>query len=180
MRRAPIIALLGLLACAGTNDFNVDVRFSPWELNSIGRAAEQWERATDSPDAVLSLRTGVVLRAGSEFVEDDWEREIDGRVGLFRVQKEESGYIEMVEKYGDFVGLSLEGGPMIVVETYGWNDDLLTRIVLHELGHHFGLHNGASPVMAEFVEQFPACLTLEDVEVFCTDHKCGSMRATCP
>jgi hypothetical protein len=185
-RCAAIVVVSLVAGCypqiGSSNDFAVDAAFTPDELAVIGAAAEQWLSATGSDGARLSLDVGVELRSdGEPFTADAWLTWDGETANLWRVNRSEPGYADLAVAIGTgFEGIAMPGKHVaLVADEFAGAEldrDRLTFLALHELGHHFGLHQGESPLMS----QPQLCVDSSTVALFCSYNDCTSPKGTCP
>jgi Matrixin len=173
-RRLTMFAVLALTAfatgCLG-DPIYVDERFTEEEEQTIRAAADTWYEATNGKATVeyifgqrVDLRdTGrrVMVRADPRAAENAYERYREGDPGG-RHRSWDSEVIVLVPERMDGIDLKY--------------------VVIHELGHHFGVHHVAdeSAIMHFRPNSKSAhCLTMEDLAAFCGANACSpdTMRA---
>jgi hypothetical protein len=144
----------------------VDDRFTPEEEREIQAAADVWSAATNgkgSVDLVFGQRvdlrdTGrrVMVRAGARAAENAYDLFRDGDPGG-RHESWDSEVIVIVPER--MVGIDLK------------------YVVIHELGHHFGVHHVADESAIMYFQPNPKsahCLTRADLRAFCGSNACDS------
>ena len=161
------LALLALSAfgagCIG-GPIYVDDRFTPEEEKEIQAAADAWSAATNgkaSVDLIFGQRvdlrdTGrrVMVRAGERAAENAYDLFREGDPGG-RHESWDSQVIVIVPER--MVGIDMK------------------YVVIHELGHHFGIHHVADQAAVMYFQPNPKsahCLTREDVRAFCGANAC--------
>jgi hypothetical protein len=166
--RATKLAVLALTAfatgCLGTPIY-VDERFTAEEEQTIRAAADTWTAATDGKAAVdfifgqrVDLHdTGrrVMVRAGGRAAENAFELFREGDPG----GRHESWDSEVI---------------VIVPERMDGID--MKYVVIHELGHHFGVHHVSDETAIMYFQPNPKsahCLTREDLSAFCAANSCN-------
>jgi hypothetical protein len=169
-----MLAVLALTAfavgCVG-GPIYVDERFTPEEEREIQAAADVWASATNgkgSVDLVFGQRvdlkdTGrrVMVRAGGRAAENAYQLFREGDPGG-RHESWDSEVIVVVPER--MIGIDLK------------------YVVIHELGHHFGIHHVADETSIMYFQPNPKsvhCLTREDLKAFCAANACNpeSMNA---
>jgi hypothetical protein len=161
-------ALLALTAfatgCLG-NVVYVDERFTDEEEQTIRSAEETWSRATNGKaavDFIFGQRVDindkgrrVMVRAGGRAAENEFELFREGDPG----GRHESWDSEVI---------------VIVPERMQGID--LEYVVIHELGHHFGVHHVPDEAAIMYYRPNPKsahCLTREDLSAFCGANACN-------
>lgn len=178
---ATAICAASSIACTSAHPFpcelTVDTSFTDHEVELIASAADEWEIAT----------------GGIAHVEMTIEAQQPLKHIIKRVDAEEDIRTSPSDSigYGDIphetlipglhrTAISAEIYPqrikhVIASGVYGSTvsyDDLFRQVVLHELGHHFGLDHDSNEnsLMFPFAETF--CITTIDIAQFCSIHGC--------
>jgi hypothetical protein len=163
-----VLAVVALAApaigCVG-GPIYVDERFTEEEEKEIQAAADVWAAATNgrgAVDLVFGQRvdlndTGrrVMVRAGGRAAENAFELFREGDPGG-RHERWDAEVIVIVPER--MVGIDMK------------------YVVIHELGHHFGVHHVADETAIMYFQPNPKsahCLTREDLRAFCGANACN-------
>lgn len=170
------LASLILTSCGGPRNLWVEQTFTDKEVTLIADAVDEWMLATDSPDAQIFVDTGFAYQ--KPFTKEDWDEERDFGV-MFKITTKDPGYKDLG---GDFLGLAnADSGNVIIVSDRIDSDELLYKILLHEVGHLYGLGHAESGIMKQGIfNTEDICIHPEDLDEFCDKHDCGqNARSTC-
>ena len=178
---------VSLSACFPINNrMLIDYKFKPLELELIESAMSEWEQATGSPSATIFISKGAVLTNG-EFTMHDYMI-IDGFARMYRITTNDPGYKSLKDvtdpPSDSYLGISRRGQVIgLVTDQYytcngKFYSDCFYSVVLHELGHFFGLGHSEAGIMSQ--PFFPICLENEAVKAFCNIHRdCVNPHSTC-
>lgn len=164
----------------------IDYQFSGQENKLIDKAIYEWYEGTGSRDAIIY----VFHDAGftQNFTLRDWFR-IDGIARMYKIKKSDPGYKELatgVPPFDEsFVGCSHENTAIVLVEDYFYNpdyilyDDYFYSVLLHEIGHFYGLNHTEHGVMRADKES-PTCIDQIAINRFCNLYStCHNQHSTC-
>ena len=186
----PIVAASILsIGCFNQNrKMLIDYQFTAQENRLIDHAIWEWHEATGSPDAI------VFVYHGAEFAHDftlrDWLI-LDSNARMYKIDRRDAGYEELAKKipsddgsYGEFVGLTSQGRVILMTNNYYYNsrgeffNEYFYSILLHELGHFFGISHTEHGVMSQ--PECPICIDKVAVDKFCNLYPtCHNPHSTC-
>lgn len=190
MNRTPLLlaGLLLLTGCWGTDRrLYLDVNFSVEEERLIQQAANAWAEAADSDEA--QYRVAGRFQGRREFSYDEYEGAHES-AAVFKISAEEEGYSKVradIDEGGDgAVGgqcgiANVDYGRIVLVTecVAGLVDWEFQSLVMHELGHLLGLHDGQGRIMSD--RWWPTCIDAEALVALCDEIDCGPRaHATCP
>ena len=164
-RALGVFALTAFAAGCVGGPIYVDERFTPEEEKEIQAAADVWSAATNGKgnvDLIFGQRVDlrdthrrVMVRAGGRAAENAYELFREGDPGG-RHESWDSEVIVIVPER--MVGIDMK------------------YVVIHELGHHFGVHHVADETAIMYFQPNPKsahCLTIEDLRAFCGANACN-------
>lgn len=187
MKILAVLALsLGVLGCWGTDrELYVEHEFSLEERRIIESAADEWGAAADTEEAHY-IYSGI-FRGNSDF---DFDRDYAGsheHAAIIKSSQDEPGFNELYDDVaadqggGEFCGIANVDYGRIVVTTEcirGLTSPEFRSVVMHELGHLLGLHDGDGRIMSD--EMSPDCVDRESLELLCGILECGpNAHPTC-
>ncbi len=158
-----VVLLLLTAACSPPRDFPVvvhlDARWTDDEAQTIEDALAEWEWATCGFAATTPVR--------------GWRGEHGDGVAIYR-ETSAAPYLKgvLATTWGDSIAVAVDR-----VE-YWDKGELLHRVLLHELGHLWGLEHEQYGVMSIDVYA-PACIDASAVDQFCEVYACECLRPTC-
>jgi hypothetical protein len=190
--------LLGNTGCYSIyHEMDIDAKYSSEEMVIIRESLNDWAAATGSQSALIYTRDNQVIGDGV-FTLADFDDDL-GIATMQKVSKSDPGYPDMVAELGEKpAGVAREGQLVLTVtETFyknskGFQDPSGTfdetyfhMVLLHELGHFFGLMHGDGSLMVPGPDANgnvpPDCIDQMSVENFCNIHgDCITPHATCP
>ena len=196
-----LLSLAVLLANTGCysiyHEMDIDAKYSGEEMVIIRESLNDWASATGSQSARISIRDHQVIGDGV-FTIDDFDDDL-GTATMQKVSKSDPGYPDMVAELGEKpAGVGREGQLILTVtEAFyknknGFQDSSGTfdehyfhMVLLHELGHFFGLMHGDGSLMVPGPDSNgavpPDCIDQNSLDNFCAIHgDCLNPKMTCP
>ena len=188
-----LLSLSILLANTGCysiyHEMDIDAKYSGEEMVIIRESLNDWASATGSESARISIRDHQVIGDGV-FTLADFDDDL-GIATMQKVSKSDSGYADMVAELGERpAGVGREGQLVLTVTEAFYKKGALDEtyfhmVLLHELGHFFGLQHGDGSLMVPGPDANgnvpPDCIDQMSVENFCNIHgDCITPHATCP
>jgi hypothetical protein len=163
-----------LISCGSPVTLAIDSRFTDHEIEILESAADEWVRATDSGDAIIFFANHFYY---DRFTKDEWKKNLEYGL-LFKISTTDQGYKELVKQQGgDFVGIASEHTGNIALRTDVIHEDyILRRVMMHELGHLYGLSHSARGLMGGHPDdkgENSDCIHAVDLERFCEKNYCG-------
>ncbi len=173
-----LIFFLLLVGCADPYTLSVDTTFSERESELIERAVEEWMIACDCDDASVFFRWD--LPNDDDLITyEEWDKDRDYGA-LWRMTASDPAYMELiVEREGHFRGLHSRAGTSskiaLVVDRID-NEYEFYHVILHELGHMYGIEHQLSGVMrsGSLTLKIEACIDWRALSVFCDMHDDGA------
>jgi len=163
-----LILLLLLSGCADEYSLAIEKEFSNEEIQMIESAVDEWMEACDCYDASVFFRydlpTTTTLQYSNFLTTRSYGR-------IWKVHTNEPAYIDgEKEKDGvSFRGMHFDGNIMLVD---GKLDKMFYPVILHELGHMYGIKHQVSGVMLGDGD-IPGCIDWLALSEFCDEHACG-------
>jgi len=161
----------------------IDYKYTPQELAIIHLAFNEWEKATGSEEAHISHMENMFID-DNVFNDDDFHSNF-GMAVMHKVSRSDPGFSLLVDEFDNKVaGVGREGEMIITVtESYTRSDgslkeDWLKTILIHELGHFYGLDHGDGLLMVP--AGAPNCIDQLTVDSYCEEHgDCVNPRNSC-
>ena len=188
-----LLSLAVLLANTGCysiyHEMDIDAKYSGEEMVIIRESLNDWAAATGSQSALIYTRDNQIIGDGV-FTIDDFDDDL-GIATMQKVSKSDPGYQPMVDEQGAKpAGVGREGQLVLTVTEAFYKKGSLDEtyfhmVLLHELGHFFGLMHGDGSLMVPGPDADgnvpPDCIDQMSVENFCNIHgDCLNPKATCP
>ena len=163
----------------------VDSDFTDHEVDMINDSVDQWMTACDCDAA------GVFMRYDLHDNDDtltyqEWSRR--GKYGrMWKVYTSDPAYQQESSKRGSFTGLEKgtpwQNGNIAIVMDRIHSDAAFQAVVMHELGHMYGVGHLPTGLMAPTFDVRKAvydCVDWDALVKFCDKHDCGPEAApTC-
>ena len=168
--------VLSANAC-NANSFAIEDEFTDREVELIHKAIDEWIEATDSDGAVIFTREG--YSAGHKFdYFKDWLGGPEYPV-LHKMRSNDPGYNPLKISVGyDYAGAARERWRIAIVEDYIDSEDEFYHVILHEIGHFYGIEHQADGLMAR--SSYHTCIDVVALGAFCDIYSCGRNRhVTC-
>lgn len=166
-----IASIVGISACYPKyNDVVIDNKYTKWELKIIDDTIKEWYMATGSESASLYTQVGHI--GDGIFDIDDYTHDF-GYATIQKVSRLDPGFQELADEFGNIpAGVGRDGQIVITVTEEFYRPDFnVTRfhtVMLHELGHFFGLDHNEGGIMTRGTKL--VCIDQETVDYFCDDH----------
>jgi hypothetical protein len=182
--------LLGNTGCYSIyHEMDIDAKYSSEEMVIIRESLNDWASATGSQSALIYTRDNQVIGDGI-FTISDFDDDL-GIATMQKVSKSDPGYADMVGELGEKpAGVGREGQLVLTVTEAFYkkgslNEEFFHMVLLHELGHFFGLMHGDGSLMVPGPDANgavpPDCIDQNSVDNFCSIHgDCINPHATCP
>ena len=173
------ILAFNLLHCGGSEDYKdlaIEDEFLPDEVELIEAAIDEWVIATDSGAAIIFTRTGYESHHEFNYY-DDWAHGPDFPI-LYKIYTKEQGYTAMYVSRGEhFCGIARADIRVgLVGDCTDDNPEHFYQLILHELGHFYGLNHSLAGLMRETVAW--GCIDQFTVDAFCIENECGPWAGT--
>ena len=153
------------------NAFAIEDQFTASEKKMIYAAIDEWIEATDSDSAWIFTRED--YHKGHPF---SWARDWVGGPEfpvLYRIKSTDPGYATLKISIGhDYAGAALERARIAVVSDHIDSPAEFYRVMLHEIGHFYGISHQADGLMAEH-DQTTNCIDQVSLGEFCQLYHCG-------
>ena len=164
--------LFFLAGCADEYSLSVEEEFTNEEVQMITSAVDEWMTACDCYDASVFFRFDLKTTTNLQY--SDWkDRKTYGRV--WKTGSSENAYLEVKErKNTKFRGLHQNGNIMMVSDHL--RGDTFYVVILHELGHMYGIEHQESGLMGIGPQDAKdnGCIDWRAISEFCDMHKCGN------
>jgi len=166
-----------LSGCYGDpHSFAIEDTFTDEEVEVIKEAVAEWQLATDSSDADLIITEG--LHRDEAFdLDKHWYGSTDHGT-IYKIHDYEHGYYELRESMTgrDYDGAALSPDRILVVGNK--SKRRLKQIILHELGHIYGIDHQDKGLMSSKPTQI--CIDTHTLIEFCEEWSCGpNAHGTC-
>lgn len=168
-------ACIYAVACSPTRDLLVDDSFSSKEQALINDAIGEWAEAISSPSADIKI----IGTTDHTFIIDDFYTWKDVG-GIYKIHITDSSYIELNEDldFCHFGGYSNDLYGIIVIAVEHVPSSRFKRVILHELGHLYGLEHSDSGIMKPRGEV--DCVDEHAIAQFCDENDCtAEAHSTC-
>lgn len=165
-----LISLLLLVGCSGKYSLSVEKEFTDEEVELITSAVDEWMIACDCYDASVFFRFDLPTTKNLETSEYEDAKDY-GR--LWKINKNEPVYIDRKkDRNKDFNGRHFSGNIVLLDSLEGVS---LTGVMLHELGHLYGIDHQVSGLMASDGGKY-GCIDWRALSEFCDIdmHTCGA------
>lgn len=172
---------VGLLGCADdAYTLAVEREFTDDEVIMIESAVEEWIVACDCEDAAVFFRYDLSDNDNS-LSYDEWKNH-DGFGRLWKMHVTDPAFLEeerqRVKKgEGSFVGIHRDGNIGLVAEKLEDNENNFYNVMLHELGHMYGIKNhlpdGIMRSGGTYDHPRESCIDWRALSKFCEKHLCG-------
>ena len=171
------------MACNPVYDeMAIDYKYTPEELSIIHDSINEWHEATGSDSAIINYQDNMVL-GDSVFDNDDYSADFEMAV-MQKVSQSDPGYQAILEDFeSNIAGVGREGEMIITITEQYTHDGEISApwfkcILLHELGHFFGLTHYEGRLMRPKTNL--SCIDQLTVDIYC-DLKgdCTNQHSTC-
>lgn len=181
------VVFLGVVfsGCNGPYDhFDIDYKYTNPELEIVKLSFNEWRAATNSESADISYTDNMIIGDGV-FGSEDIFRDF-GAATIQKVSINDPGYQPMIDymQRTGINGAGIEGKLIITITESFYNkdgefkSDFFHAVILHELGHFFGLMHGNGLIMNPSANV--PCIDREALDVFCEIHEdCINPIAMC-
>lgn len=170
------IALLSLLVagCYDSTTLAIEDEFTVEEVDMIEWSINHWMQVTDTDDAAIFLRYDLHDDGGLTQHEFETLRDFGT---IYRVTSDEPAVQNITAESGSSVNGSCRGNSILLIIDRITSERVFRHVMLHELGHFYGIHHQPDGLMASSVNSLYDCVDQRTLDEFCDMYDCGPAAA---